>query len=53
MPNNVKRYTRGINDVAARFAEHVSSLGDENGRISDITAPLRKLMVESMNAWLL
>ena len=51
MPSNVQRYTPGLNDVLARFTEHLKSTKDENDRISDITMPLRRLLVECMLPW--
>ena len=47
-PRNVFSYTAGLNDVTTRFTKYVKSARDENGRISDIAQPLKRLLMESM-----
>ena len=46
-PANVQTYTAGINDDIARFIEHIRSIRDAQGRISDIGIPLKRLMTAS------
>ena len=47
-PSNVQTYTPGLNGVAARFTDHLKSMRDKNNRISDVSRPLRRLLVESV-----
>ena len=46
-PSNVQTYSPGLNGLARRFTEHLKSVRDENNRISDVSRPLRRLLVES------
>lgn len=46
-PRNVFSYTAGLNSVAASFTEYLKSAKDENHRISDISMPLRRLLMDS------
>ena len=45
-PRNVFSYTAGLNDVTLRFVDYLRTARDENDRISDISMPLRRLLVE-------
>ena len=47
LPRNVFAYTAGLNDVATQFTDYVRSARDENDRISDISLPLKQLLMES------
>ena len=47
-PRNVFSYTAGLNDVTLHFADYLRTARDENHRISDISMPLRRLLVERM-----
>ena len=46
-PSNVQTYSPGLNGVASRFVEHLKSVRDKNDRISDVSRPLRRLLMES------
>lgn len=52
-PSNVQSYTPGLNGVTTYFTDYLKSVRDENDRISDISMPLRKLLMESMCTTLL
>ena len=45
-PRNVFSYTAGLNDVTLRFTDYLRTARDENDRISDISMPLRRLLME-------
>ena len=47
-PRNVFSYIAGLNDVAVWFTNYLKSARDENDRISDISMPLRRLLMECM-----
>ena len=45
-------YTAGLNDVGTRFTDYIRSARDENDRISDISLPLKRLLMESkQSSW--
>ena len=46
-PRNVFSYTAGLNDVATHFTDYVRSARDESNRISDVSLPLKRLLMES------
>ena len=48
-PSNVQTYTPGVSDVVASFIDYIQSARDGDGRISDITMPIRRLLTSSKN----
>ena len=40
----MQTYTPGVNDVIASFVDYIGSARDEDGRISDIKMPIRRLI---------
>ena len=47
LPSNVQTYTAGLNDIVADFVEHMGSVRDAEGRVKDISIPLRRLLTAS------
>ena len=43
-PSNVQTYTPGVSDVIASFVDYIQSARDGDGKISDITMPIRRLI---------
>ena len=40
----MQTYTPGVSDVIASFVDYIGSARDEDGRISDIKIPIRRLI---------
>ena len=52
-PSNVQTYTPGVNDVIASFVDYIGSARDEDGRISDIKMPIRRLITSCKKTFIL
>ena len=48
-PSNVQSYTLGVSNIVASFVDYVQSARDGDGRISDITMPMRRLLASCKN----